>query len=124
VSATPAEVIAEFIAAWPGGDAAHLASFFTDDAVYHNIPMDPITGREAIQATFASFMVMAERIEFETLHTAVDGNLVMTERIDRFISPARTITLPVMGAFEVADGKIRAWRDYFDLAQFTSQMSA
>jgi limonene-1,2-epoxide hydrolase len=124
VSATPAEVVAEFIAAWPGGDPAHLASFFTDDALYHNIPMDPITGREAIQATFASFMVMAERIEFETLHTAVDGDLVLTERIDRFISPARTITLPVMGAFEVVDGRIRAWRDYFDLAQFTSQMSA
>lgn len=124
MSTTPAEVVAEFIASWPGGDAAHLASFFAEDAVYHNIPMDPISGREAIEATFASFMVMAERIEFETLHTAVDGNLVMTERVDRFISPERTIVLPVMGSFEVAGGKIRAWRDYFDLAQFTSQMSA
>jgi limonene-1,2-epoxide hydrolase len=27
-----------------------------------------------------------------------------------------------MGAFELEDGKIRAWRDYFDLAQFTKQM--
>ena len=124
MSPTPAEVVAEFIAAWPGGDQALLASYFTEDAVYHNIPMDPINGREAIEATFASFMVMAERIEFETLHTAVSGDLVMTERVDRFISPARTVTLPVMGVFEVAEGKIRAWRDYFDLAQFTTQMSA
>jgi len=29
-----------------------------------------------------------------------------------------------MGAFEVdADGKIAAWRDYFDMAQFASQMA-
>jgi len=121
---SPAGVVARFISAWPEGDAAALASFFTDDAVYHNIPMEPIVGREAIGATFAAFMGMAERIEFETLHTAVDGSIVMTERIDRFISPARTVTLPVMGTFEVVDGKIRAWRDYFDLAQFTTQMSA
>ena len=124
MSASPAEVVADFIAAWPGGDPAHLASFFTDDAVYHNIPMDPVNGRAAIEATLASFFAMVDRIEFETLHTAVDGNVVMTERVDRFITSARTIALPVMGVFEVEEGKIRAWRDYFDLAQFTSQMSA
>ena len=121
---SPAGVVVRFISAWPEGDAAALASYFSDDAVYHNIPMEPIVGREAIGATFTAFMGMAERIEFETLHIAVDGSIVMTERIDRFISPAKTIVLPVMGAFEVVDGKIRAWRDYFDLAQFTTQMSA
>ncbi|HVA42378.1 MAG TPA: limonene-1,2-epoxide hydrolase family protein [Acidimicrobiales bacterium] len=121
---SPAEVVARFISAWPEGNSANLASFFSDDAVYHNIPMEPIVGREAIEATFAAFMGMAERIEFETLHTAVDGSIVMTERIDRFISTAKTIVLPVMGTFEVVDGKIRAWRDYFDLAQFTTQISA
>ena len=121
---SPAEVVARFISAWPEGNSANLASFFSDDAVYHNIPMEPIVGREAIEATFAAFMGMAEHIEFETLHTAVDGSIVMTERIDRFISTAKTIVLPVMGTFEVVDGKIRAWRDYFDLAQFTTQISA
>ena len=29
-----------------------------------------------------------------------------------------TVSLPVMGTFEVHDGKITAWRDYFDLDQF------
>ena len=33
--------------------------------------------------------------------------------------PDRTVSLPVMGVFELADGKITAWRDYFDMAQFT-----
>ena len=35
----------------------------------------------------------------------------------------RTIALPVAGFFEVHDGKITAWRDYFDMGQFTSQMA-
>jgi limonene-1,2-epoxide hydrolase len=29
-----------------------------------------------------------------------------------------------MGTFEVQDGKIAAWRDYFDLKQFTDQMTS
>jgi limonene-1,2-epoxide hydrolase len=45
-------------------------------------------------------------------------------RIDRFFrSDGATISLPVMGTFEVADGLIAAWRDYFDLNQFMSQLT-
>ena len=36
-------------------------------------------------------------------------------------SPGSWIELPVMDAFELRDGKICAWRDYFDLAQFQRQ---
>ena len=52
-----------------------------------------------------------------------NGNVVLTERIDSFFFPGNTIALPVMGTFEVNDdGKITAWRDYFDMNQFMSQM--
>ena len=33
------------------------------------------------------------------------------------------IPLPVMGVFEVVDGRIAAWRDYFDMATITSAFS-
>ncbi len=119
---TPKDVVEKFIAAWPTGDAAKIASFFAADAVYHNIPMEPITGREAIEAAVAGFLAMVEEIRFETLHLLHDGDLVMTERIDHFVGQEKTISLPVMGVFEVHGGLITAWRDYFDLQQFTSQM--
>jgi limonene-1,2-epoxide hydrolase len=121
---TPTEIVQQFIAAFPEGNAGKLASFFSEDAVYHNIPMEPIKGREAIEATIAGFMGMVESLRFDTLHLVADGPIVMTERVDHFISPDRTISLPVMGVFEVHDGAITAWRDYFDLNQFTSQMPA
>lgn len=121
--ATPADVVREFIAAWPAGDAKKLASFFTEDAVYHNIPIEPVKGREAIEATIAGFMGMVDQIRFDTLHLLAEGPVVMTERIDHFIGADRTISLPVMGVFEVHDGLITAWRDYFDMSQFTSQMA-
>ena len=46
----------------------------------------------------------------------------MTERVDAFRLSDKSFELLVMGAFEVSDGKINAWRDYFDMNQFTSQM--
>ncbi len=104
------------------GDPATLASFFAEDAVYHNMPLEPIVGRAAIEETFAGFVAMAPQIRFETRHLLAEGDLVMTERVDHFTSDQGTISLPVMGAFEVRGGKIAAWRDYFDLNQFTSQM--
>jgi limonene-1,2-epoxide hydrolase len=36
----------------------------------------------------------------------------------------KKVELPVMGSFEVTpEGKISAWRDYFDMNQFTQQVA-
>jgi limonene-1,2-epoxide hydrolase len=123
---TPAETVekfvAAFIAAWPDGDAAGPASFFSEDAVYHNGPMEPIRGRQAIQAALGAFMGMGGEVGVDIVNTLADGAIVMTERVDRFMGTEKTISLPVMGVFEVHLGAITAWRDYFDLNQFTSQI--
>ena len=124
---SPIEVVRRFCAAWSGEHAAgDLAAFFTDDAVYHNIPLEPVVGREAIGTTIATFLRPGppgiESIEFRVVNIAADGPVVMTERVDVFTLPDKSFELPVMGTFEVRDGKINAWRDYFDLNQFTSQM--
>ena len=106
--------------------SAELAAFFTDDAVYHNIPLAPVIGREAIANTIASFIRPGapgiESIEFRVVNIAANGPVVMTERLDVFKLPDKSFQLPVMGTFEVSDGKINAWRDYFDLNQFTRRM--
>ena len=78
-------------------------------------------GRDDIAATIASFTAGIESIEFRVRNIASDGPVVLTERVDIFKFPDKSIELPVMGTFEVRDGKIAAWRDYFDVHQFTSQ---
>jgi len=120
--ATPVEIVTQFCDQVAAGDAAKAADFFSDDAVYHNIPLDPVDGRDAIRDTIGMFLGMADKVWFDTLHIVADGPLVLTERIDHFAQGDRDIALPVMGAFEVSDGKITAWRDYFDMNQFMSQM--
>ncbi|MCU1426531.1 MAG: limonene,2-epoxide hydrolase [Actinomycetia bacterium] len=120
----PIDVVARFCAAWADGDIAALVEYFTDDAVYHNIPVEPVTGRDAIRTTIEGFTAGVDRVEFQMLHIAAAGNIVLTERVDVFTTGAKTIRLPVMGTFEVVDGHIAAWRDYFDLNQFMSQLTA
>ena len=124
---SPIEVVRRFCAAWSDNIATtELAAFFTDDAVYHNIPQAPVTGREAIADTIDSFIRPGppgiEAIEFHVVNIAANGPVVMTERVDVFRLPDNSFELQVMGTFEVIDGKINAWRDYFDVNQFTSRM--
>jgi limonene-1,2-epoxide hydrolase len=120
--ADPIEVVQTFCDAWAKGDLDALMTFFTDDAVYHNIPVAPVTGRDAIRATIEGFTAGVESVEFRTNNIAANGSVVLTERVDVFTFANATIELPVMGTFEVAGDKIAAWRDYFDLNQFMSQL--
>jgi limonene-1,2-epoxide hydrolase len=124
---SPIEVMRRFCAGWSDNmEAVELAAFFAEDAVYHNIPQEPVTGRENIATTIASVLRPGppgiEGIDFRVINIAANGPVVMTERVDVFTLPGKSFELPVMGTFEVSGGKINAWRDYFDMNQFTSRM--
>ncbi|MFL6239805.1 MAG: limonene-1,2-epoxide hydrolase family protein [Actinomycetes bacterium] len=116
------EFIAAFVAAWPQRDAASLRRFFRDDAVYCNGPLPPVEGGDSIIETITEFMQMGGDVDVDLVHVLSDGLIVMTERIDRFRKDGATASMPMMGILEVRDGAIAAWRDYFDLAQFTTQL--
>ena len=84
-----------------------LLGFFTDDAVYHNIPLEPAKGKAAIKAVINTFLPMAKSLHFKVLHSAGSGNVVFNERIDVFdLGNGKTISLPVAGVFEVTGNKI------------------
>ena len=124
---TPIETVRRFCAAWSENMATDgLAAFFAEDAVYHNMPLDPVTGRDNIAENIASFIrpgrPSVESIEFQLINIAADGPVVMTERLDVFKLADTSFGLPVMGTFEVRDGQIHAWRDYFDQSVFISNM--
>ena len=116
------QVVRDFCAAVRQGNAELLRAFFSEDVVYHNIPLDPAEGIEATMEMMNSFMGMFEALEFEIHHLASDGSTVLTERTDHFTMNGKSAPLPVMGAFHVVDGKITAWRDYFDMAQVSAML--
>jgi limonene-1,2-epoxide hydrolase len=116
----PSALVTEFCTAWTRMDADELASYFTDDGVYHNIPLEPAVGRDAIHQLLVGFKSMMSGIRFEVHRQIAQGGIVMNERTDHITMSDRTVSLPVVGVFEVDGGKIKAWRDYFDMGQFNA----
>jgi len=115
----PDALVRSFCDSWSRADVEEMTSYFAEDAVYHNIPMEPVVGRDAIREFFVGFVAAASGLSFDIHHQVATGNVVMNERTDTMTIGDKTVALPVAGVFEVADGRIVAWRDYFDMAQFT-----
>jgi len=79
----PETIIREFLASWPERSVDRFLDFFTDDAIYHNMPLEPVSGKNGIREVLNLFLP-ADEIEAEIVHLAAHGNRVFTERVDRF----------------------------------------
>ncbi|HUO48038.1 MAG TPA: nuclear transport factor 2 family protein [Acidimicrobiales bacterium] len=107
-------LVREFLAAWERRDTAHIVDAFADDGVYHGTPLPPIVGKEAVAAFVAGFEGRPPG-RLEIRNQVATGDLVMNERTDHIVLNGVPVTLPICGVFEIADGRIKAWREYFDL---------
>ena len=118
-------LIRDFIAAFNANDLEQIMEFFHADAVYHNMPVDPVRGVEAIRGVIQGFLGLATEVDWVVHNMAeAESGAVLTERTDRFLIQGKWLELPVMGTFVVRDGKLAEWRDYFDMKQFQSQLPA
>jgi limonene-1,2-epoxide hydrolase len=109
------EILRAEMAAWDHRDVDEVMSYFAEDATYDIGASYPtLSGRDAIRKTIeAYFSRSVTDVDLKILHLAVDGNVVLMERLDHWIVNGKTIDTPVMGAYEVKDQKITAWREYF-----------
>ena len=125
-STTPAEaktIVTDFLMSWGGRDIDRIMSFFAPNAVYHNVPVAPIEGTKAIREIFVAFLDAFETIALDIVTIAGETDLVLAERVDRFTlkNGGKYFELPVNGVFELKDGKIHRFSDYFDLQTFESR---
>jgi limonene-1,2-epoxide hydrolase len=107
-------MIREFLARWERRDTDYIVDCFTDDGVYHSIPLTPIVGKAAIRKFVAGFAGKPPG-RLEIRHQIATDNVVMNERVDYITINGTAVTLPICGVFEIEDGRIKAWREYFDL---------
>lgn len=115
-----AQLTDNFIKAWCDLDIDAIMDLFAEDASYTNIPMGPPNvGKENIREFIEGFLGTATEINF-IVHHQVEGpnGIVMNERTDILQLGDNRVELPVMGVFEFENGKIKAWRDYFDMGSF------
>ncbi|MEP6624670.1 MAG: limonene-1,2-epoxide hydrolase family protein [Acidimicrobiia bacterium] len=96
-----------------------------DDIEYDNVPIGKVSGPEGIRGVFATLDAMGVNAMEWTVHRQVaNATTVMNERTDSFSTGDRTAAVDVMGVFEVADGRITLWRDYFDMNAMTEAITA
>jgi limonene-1,2-epoxide hydrolase len=115
------EQVVLWVTGWPElGLPAAAADFFTSDAVFVNMPVQDceVLGPVAIGESLIEFRSLFAAIEVEVLGIAEEEDLVLVERIERFVLLDGTVLeVDVIGAFELRDGLIAAWRDYWEVAE-------
>jgi len=113
-----AEVARRVCEAWNVMELEEFQRLFAADVDYRNIPIDGDVHRspEAVHDILSRFRAKWD-VTLRVDHLVADERLVMTERVEHFVHRAGqkpSFDLPVMGVFELRDGQITHWRDYFE----------
>ena len=125
-------VFQDYYASWSSHDAEKVASFFTDDLVYEDVPMAAIQrGKEEFKASWSSFFDACPDFKVELKSLVVSGDRaasewVMTGKLVKDLPglPATGKGFSIRGAsiFELEDSKIKRNADYWDLMALLQQV--
>ena len=117
-----AHTVEVFLAALQDQDIDAAGAVLDEHLVYQNVGFPTIRGRARAMKLFRSMEGRA-RFEVKTHRIAVNGSTVLTERTDALVFGRLRLQFWVCGVFEVTDGRITLWRDYFDMFDFTKALA-
>jgi limonene-1,2-epoxide hydrolase len=122
VSSPSIDAVRQFMKHMQQGDYDSAMTLIAEDCEYINPPpIGAVRGRAAVRGVFEPFFAPTLENELQVLREASAGSVVFMERLDRHRLADKWVELPVTGVFEVRDGKIAVWRDYFDAATILNQ---
>jgi len=126
MSAENEKIVTEFCQSLEAGSLAKLLPYLSEEVVYHNIPWQPVTGHAGVRQVLGPFLEGPGRatVKMNIKHTTSSGNTVMNERLEEWSKGSVKLDLPVLGVFELKNGKITHWRDYFDADSVKPLMEA
>jgi limonene-1,2-epoxide hydrolase len=117
----PSAVVNSFIAALERRDLDAAMALLHPDCEYDNVPIGPVQGRTAIRSILEPIVARSDEVCWPVARSAAAGHVVFNERLDRFRSGDRWVEIAVAGVWEVHEGLITLWRDYFDLETYRRQ---
>ena len=124
MTATASEVVTALIRACERRDLDAVVALVSDDIEYDNVPIGKVHGPEGVRSVLSGGVTQAaSEVEWVVHRQVASGDTVMNERTDRFLVDGRWIEIPIAAVFEVTDGRISLWRDYFDLESYRRQRS-
>ena len=113
---SPINVVKAFMAAMAVKDYDSALKYIADNCEYDNVPMGKVYGPAGVRGVLEPFFAPTIENELIVLREVSAGAVVFLERLDRHLLATGWVELPVAGVFEVHDGLITLYRDYFDLA--------
>jgi len=119
---SPIRVVEAFLRALEQKDIERAAALLDDDVVYQNVPFPADHGKAKVMKTLLSFQRIFTDFEVRMKNIAEKDGVVLTERVDVLSGPFAYLDIWVCGTFEVKNGRITLWRDYFDLAEATAKL--
>ncbi len=115
----PISVGRRFLDSMVDGDFEAVQHLVHEDIVYSNVSLPSIRGRAAFARFARLFEKSGMRFEVQVHHLAERDGFVLTERTDALILGRFRAQFWVCGTFEVRDGQVVLWRDYFDWLDIT-----
>ncbi|MFC0452962.1 limonene-1,2-epoxide hydrolase family protein [Rhodococcus jostii] len=107
------EVVRAFLDALVAGDPDAAQQYLDQDIVWHNVSLPKIRGIRSVMRILDGMSRPGFGFDVRLHHIADDGTAVLTERTDVLIYKRLRSEFWVCGTFEMKDGKIAVWRDYF-----------
>ena len=120
--ATNVAVVDRFLAALRDTDLDTAASLIDDHIVYENVGFSRLRGAQKVLKVFDLAQRPSFGFDVVTHRSAADGPVVLNERTDLLRFGRFQTTFWVCGVFEVHDGRITLWRDYFDVLDMTKAL--
>ena len=119
---TPGDVVTALVRACEARDLDAVCALVTDDIEYDNVPIGEVHGPEGVRRVLSGCVTQAASEVEWVVHRQVElGSTVMNERTDRFLVDGVWVEIPIAAVFEVRDGRVALWRDYFDLETYRRQ---
>jgi limonene-1,2-epoxide hydrolase len=112
--AAPTAVVERFLELLGAADLEGAMKLVASDVEYENVSLPTVHGRERMRRLFSTGYERGGGFEVYVHAIAADGATVLTERTDVLKLGRLRVQLWVCGRFDVRDGQIVLWRDYFD----------
>jgi limonene-1,2-epoxide hydrolase len=122
VKPSPLEVHDRLYAAFEALDLEAVYALVDEHVIYQNMAQPAVHGRAALREMWDGGFANLSHLRLKILNRAVNGDVVINERLDHWIVDGRDIHIPMAASLTVKDGLIVEWREYYDMATLERQL--